>query len=67
LLAQRSLRSARSPASIARSAPRVANAWRSATPPRSRRHAGRTEDESAPLRDTFYLRRAGNHPGPAGR
>jgi Plasmid pRiA4b ORF-3-like protein len=25
----------------------AANAWRSATPPRSRRHAGRTEDESA--------------------
>jgi Protein of unknown function (DUF1403) len=35
-------------------------------PPRSRRQAGRTEDEPA-LRDAFYLRRAGNDPGPAGR
>jgi Protein of unknown function (DUF1403) len=30
------------------------------------RHAGRTEDEAA-LRDAFYLRRAGDDPGPAGR
>jgi Protein of unknown function (DUF1403) len=43
-----------------------ANAWRSATPPRSRRHAGRTEDEPA-LLCAFHLRRVGNDPGPAGR
>ena len=30
------------------------------------RHAGRTEDEAA-LRDAWYLRRAGDDPGPAGR
>jgi Protein of unknown function (DUF1403) len=30
------------------------------------RHLGRTEDEAA-LRDAFYLRRAGDDPGPAGR
>jgi hypothetical protein len=29
------------------------------------RHAGRTEDEA--LRDAWYLRRAGDDPGPAGR
>jgi len=30
------------------------------------RHAGRSEDEAA-LRDAWYLRRAGDDPGPAGR
>jgi Protein of unknown function (DUF1403) len=52
-LAPRWPRCIRSPATITRSAACGASAWRS-------------EDEAA-LRDAFYLRQAGDDPGPAGR